>query len=186
MRVDTVLHGLAIVVFLRFVVGAARIFSPDPGGRSMDLRAAPMAVSFWAAVALGYRHPAGPLWAIAAGVAAMVAAWLLFEWAARSIRGRRFSYAFSPDIPDFVHTSGPYAYVRNPFYASYLLALIGAAVIWPSRAAAAMAAAMWVYFVLLAQFEERKFAKSHVRDGYEAYKQRTGRLLPRLREIRRV
>jgi protein-S-isoprenylcysteine O-methyltransferase Ste14 len=181
MTADAVLHGLPIVVFLRFVIGATIIFSSDPGGRAMDIRSAPMALSFWAMVALGFRRPAGPAWAVAAGVAAVLAAWLLFEWAARSIRGRRFSYAFSPDIPEFVHTGGPYAYVRNPFYASYLLALIGTAAIWPSLTGAAVAAAMAVYFVLLARFEEGKFARSHVREAYDAYKQRTGRLLPRLR-----
>jgi protein-S-isoprenylcysteine O-methyltransferase Ste14 len=111
----------------------------------------------------------------------MAASLALFQWASHSISGRFFSFIFSTDVPAFVHTAGPYRYVRNPFYASYLLALIAVAVTRPSLWTAGIAAAMFFYFDMAARFEERKFETSPVRDEYLAYKARTGRFLPRRR-----
>ena len=82
-------------------------------------------------------------------------------------------------MPQFLHTRGPYAYVRNPFYLSYLLALVSAALIHPSVLTGAIAIAMYFYFEMAARFEERKFEGSPLRADYAAYKSRTGRFLPK-------
>ena len=61
-------------------------------------------------------HGNRPLWA---GVAAMLSFTLglaVFWWAVAATRNRRLTLAFTPDRPAFLHTSGPYAYVRHPFY----------------------------------------------------------------------
>jgi protein-S-isoprenylcysteine O-methyltransferase Ste14 len=122
-----------------------------------------------------------PLWVAATGVAGLAASLAVFHWAAFSIRGRVFSYAGSDDVPEFVHTSGPYAYVRNPFYASYLLTEMSTVVIWPSLWGAGFIVLATLYFQWLARFEEAKFARSAVAEDYARYKARTGRLLPRWR-----
>ena len=97
-----------------------------------------------------------------------------------SIRGRQFSYAGNDDVPQFVHSTGPYAYVRNPFYVSYLLTEISAVVLRPSIWGLAFIVLATLYFQWLARFEEDKFARSPVADEYARYKARTGRLLPRV------
>jgi protein-S-isoprenylcysteine O-methyltransferase Ste14 len=104
----------------------------------------------------------------------------LFQWASRSIRGRTFSLAGNEDVPQFVHTAGPYVYIRNPFYASYLLAGLSTIVMWPSIWGGIAVLLSFVYYQWLARFEERKFARSPVAEEYAQYKARTGRLLPRL------
>jgi protein-S-isoprenylcysteine O-methyltransferase Ste14 len=105
----------------------------------------------------------------------------LYQWAAISIRGRLFSYAGNNDLPQFVQRSGAYAYVRNPFYLSYLLAEIATVVMWPSVWGGVIVVLATVYFQWLARFEEGKFARSTVAVDYAQYKARTGRLLPRLK-----
>jgi protein-S-isoprenylcysteine O-methyltransferase Ste14 len=175
---DTVLHVLSVVVFARLTLGAVRCFVPHESARR-DIRSSMIALSFWAAIAASYRGARGPVGAAAVGVASMAGSLALFQWAAHSIRGRAFSWIFSSDEPQFLHTSGPYAYVRNPFYVSYLLALAGTAAVWPSALTIAIAAAMVFYFQMAARFEERKFERSPLSEAYRAYKARTGRLLPR-------
>lgn len=122
-----------------------------------------------------------PAWVAATGVAGLAVSLAVFHWAAFSIRGRVFSYAGNDDVPEFVHTSGPYAYVRNPFYASYLLTEISTVVMWPSLWGAGFIVLAALYFQWLARFEEAKFARSAVAEDYARYKARTGRLLPRWR-----
>ncbi len=119
------------------------------------------------------------------GFAGLMGALALFEWARRSVRGRLFSYVFSDDQPGFLWTAGPFAYVRNPFYASYLLTMASANVMLPSVMSVIVLAATTTYFVSAALFEERKFARSPLAAEYEAYKRRTGRFLPRLRRRNR-
>ena len=71
--------------------------------------------------------------------------------------------------------------MRNPFYASYLLAEISTIVLWPSIWGAGFLVLATLYFQWLARFEEAKFARSPVADEYARYKSRTGRLVPRWR-----
>ena len=95
--------------------------------------------------------------------------------------GRAFSYAGNDDPPQFVHRSGPYAYVRNPFYLSYLIAEIATVIMWPSVWGVVIVVLAAAYFQWLARFEEGKFASSPVAAEYATYMATTGRLLPRLR-----
>lgn len=174
-----ILHALPAFVFIWMVIGAGLVFTPNPTGRRRDMRSGWIALSFWAMAAATSRGVAPPPWMAAIGVAGLAMAFALFNWAAASIRGRMFSYVLSDDTPQFLHTSGPYRYVRNPFYASYLLALIGTELLWPTIWGAIIAIAMVGYFEWVARFEERKFANSPVAAEYARYKARTGRLLPR-------
>ena len=163
------------------VIGAGLVFKPGVGRR--DPRGMGIALSFWGLVFLQSRAMTPPFWVTAIGVAALVASVTLFQWAAFSIRGRIFSYAGNDDLPQFVHSAGPYHYIRNPFYASYLLAEIATLAIWPSAWSAAIVLGMIGYFQWLARFEEAKFSHSPVATEYGWYKGRTGRLLPRLRTL---
>ena len=113
------------------------------------------------------------------GLAAFAGSFLLFEWARRTIRGKFFSYAFSHDTPQFLMTEGPYAYIRNPFYASYLLAYIGATILFPGLATLLVALMMGAILVNAARHEERKFERSPLAAEFAVYRRRTGRFVPR-------
>jgi len=175
----TIVRYLPIVTFAWMVLGAGMIFSSGVGRR--DPRGIGIGLSFWALLFLQTRAIPPPPWVTGLGVAGLAASLVLFQWAASSIRGRTFSYAGNDDLPQFVHSAGPYQFIRNPFYASYLLAEIATLAIWPSAWAALVVLGMIGYFQWLTRFEERKFARSPVATEYAVYKARTGRLLPRLR-----
>jgi protein-S-isoprenylcysteine O-methyltransferase Ste14 len=177
LSVTRILQYLPLFVVLWMVIGAVIVFRPDEGRR--DPRGLGIAVGLWGTLASTWVAMAPPAWVVIVGVAGVVSSLALHLWAALSIRGRLFSYAGNDDLPQFVHRAGPYAFIRNPFYASYLLAELSIVVMWPSGWGAAVVTAMVVYFQWLARYEEEKFARSPVAAEYQDYKARTGRLVPR-------
>jgi len=173
-RVFQLLPG-AVVVWI--AIGAGAVFRPDVGRR--DPRGLGIVASLWAMIGLMQLGTPAPGWMAAIALVGFAAALVIFHWAAFSIRGRLFSYAGNDDLPQFVHTGGPYAYVRNPFYLSYLLVEMSTIALWPSVWGAAFVGLATLYFQWLARYEEAKFARSPVAEDYERYKARTGRFLPR-------
>jgi protein-S-isoprenylcysteine O-methyltransferase Ste14 len=172
---------LPVAVLVWMAIGAGFIFRPDLGRR--DPRGLGIVVSLWGMLGVMRFGTPAPLGIAAIGLAGLAIALVIFHWAAYSIRGRLFSYAGNDDLPQFVHTSGPYAYVRNPFYLSYLLTEISTIVLWPSVGGAVFIVLATLYFQWLARYEEAKFARSPVAEEYARYKARTGRLLPRLSSV---
>src|SRR5439155_25465580 len=77
----------------------------------------------------------------------------------RSIRGKFFSYVHSGDEPKFVWTGGPYAWVRNPFYDSYLITYASAAIMMPDLIMLEVLLVMLWFFRSAARHEERKFLR---------------------------
>jgi protein-S-isoprenylcysteine O-methyltransferase Ste14 len=174
-----VLQWLPGVVFIWMVVGAGLVFTRHVGTR--DARGLGIALSIWGSLGAKSLAITPPLWLQLIGAGGLLLSLALYQWAAISIRGQVFSYAGNDDLPRFVHRSGPYAYVRNPFYLSYLLAEIATVVMWPSVWGGVIVVLATVYFQWLTRFEEGKFARSTVAGEYAQYKARTGRLLPRLK-----
>jgi protein-S-isoprenylcysteine O-methyltransferase Ste14 len=173
---------LAWVVFIWQLIGAGSAFRPMPGQRGLS----PLAqlISLALIGVLYHRQPLSLNAAlVATGSVGLLAALALFEWARRTIRGHHFSYIFSSDTPTFLCTGGPYAYVRNPFYSSYLMAMASTTVMMPSLFRAAICVAMVIYFTAAAIWEERKFARSAVAAEYAAYKATTGRFVPKWRRV---
>jgi protein-S-isoprenylcysteine O-methyltransferase Ste14 len=172
-----------IAVYAWQVLGAGATFRPVAGQRTSAL-AWLISLGFVALVANARTDPVNPVLLVVAGTC-LVAALVLFEWARRTIRGRFFSWIFSSDTPAFLCMSGPYAYVRNPFYASYLLTMASAVVIAPTIIRAFVLGGLVIYFIWAARFEERKFEGSTLGAEYARYKQRTGRFLPKFSAVRR-
>lgn len=87
------------------------------------------------------------------------------------------------DGPEGIVTEGPYAHVRHPFYAAFLLALSAVAISVPH----VLTAVVLVYgFLILngtAAREERRLCSSNFGEEYRAYIGRTGRFHPRLRGL---
>jgi protein-S-isoprenylcysteine O-methyltransferase Ste14 len=177
---------LPVLVFFRQLFGAAAIFSPVAADKSSPLSHL-VGIWFFAIIAGGWTAPSND-WLFVAGSIGLIGALALFEWARHSIRRHYFSYVFSGDTPTFVHTGGPFAYVRNPFYASYLLSMASTTLMFPTTIRGLIVLAGAVYFWSAARYEERKFANSPVAEEFERYRRRSGRFIPRLsrnREDRR-
>ena len=175
-----ILQFLPAGVVIWMVIGAGIVFTPDAGRR--DPRGFGIALGLWGTLLSVRAAITPPVWMSAVGAAGLLASLAIYQWAAISIRGRLFSFAGNDDLPQFVHHSGPYTFVRNPFYASYLLAELSTVVMWPSVWGVAMVATMVVYYQWLTRYEEAKFSRSPVAAEYAEYKARTGRLVPRFRK----
>ncbi len=121
-----------------------------------------------------------PLWVQVVGLAVQVLSLVLFWSAIRASRNARLRFAFDPEGPRSLVTEGPYAYVRHPFYVSYILFWLGWAfatwTVWPFIPVAVL---IGVY-VYAARMEERLFAGTDMSSAYAEYRQRTGFLWPKL------
>lgn len=170
------LAALAVAAAV-FLVGVRRVFrrAPERHGYRASLTSASVLVAEAVAIAAAPVPPARA----AAAVAVLAAAVALFASAARVNRARPLGLAFAVSAPEHVQTGGPYALVRHPFYASYLLAFAGG---WLAAGMPALAPAfalgLWTYW-RAARREERAFLASPVADAYRAYAARTGMFLPR-------
>jgi protein-S-isoprenylcysteine O-methyltransferase Ste14 len=102
----------------------------------------------------------------------------LFAWGVVTVKRNRLTAAFSDDSPAELITAGPFRWVRNPFYLSYLLAYLHAALASRSPWALLPLGLMAGIYGTAAVLEERKFARSPLADTYRAYARRTGRFVP--------
>ncbi len=76
-------------------------------------------------------------------------------------------------------TSGPYGWVRHPFYVTVLLLLLSASLITANWFISLSSISICAFFVLRTPLEEQKLAE-RFGDDHRAYIQRTGRFLPRM------
>jgi len=165
-------------VFLRLTIGAGTTFRVVPA-EGPPRRSELVSIGFWV-MFINSSSVRLNRWLVLIGCIGMVAALGLFEWARRSIRGRYFSYVFSNDVPEMLWTGGPFAHIRNPFYASYLLAMASVALMWPSPIRFLAFAGTALLLRSAARHEEQKFTRSPLAGDYELYRQRTGRFLPKV------
>jgi protein-S-isoprenylcysteine O-methyltransferase Ste14 len=121
-----------------------------------------------------------PLAAVLTGLALGLAAYGLFWWAIAASRAARLRFAFDPEGPRGLVTTGPYRYVRHPFYTSYLMFWSGWAIATGVAWSAVPVAVFALIYVLAARREEQLFSASGMAGDYARYKSRTGFLLPRL------
>ena len=166
-------------VLIRIVTGAMGRFKPS----APNERPHPALLLFpLVPIVLFQQALTAPLkvWGVAAGCTGLLASLALFEWGVRATSAEFFSWAMSQDIPQFLFERGPYAYIRNPFYASYLASYVSAAVALQTVISYVVVVVMGYLFYRVARFEEEKFARSPVKDQYAEYLRRTGRFLPRV------
>jgi len=119
-----------------------------------------------------------PDWLRWIGVAVGVVAGVLLVWTLHSL-GRNLTDTVVTRREHTLVTSGPYRWVRHPFYDAVALCAV----------ANALAAANWflflsggllfVLFVVRTRTEEEKLL-ARLGDSYRAYMERTGRFLPRI------
>lgn len=108
-----------------------------------------------------------------------VGVWL-FWMALRASREARLRMAFDAANPHGLVKTGPYRYLRHPFYTSYLVFWIGWAIATWSPWSLIPLLAITVIYVTAALGEERKFSRTELAEAYEDYRRQTGFFWPRL------
>jgi protein-S-isoprenylcysteine O-methyltransferase Ste14 len=124
-------------------------------------------------------------WRRAAGFCLHLLAMVLFGWAVLATRQNRPAMAFAEDPPARVFRSGPYSYIRHPFYTSYLLFWLGCAAATSSLAMLIIVLSLATIYTIAALGEQSSFSRSALRDEYESYQRNTGFFWPKLRPARR-
>ena len=127
-----------------------------------------------------------PDWRRATGFCLHLSAIVLFGWAVLATRRNRPALAFAGDRPDHVFRSGPYAYIRHPFYTSYLLFWLGCAVATSSLILVRSYSCLWRSFT-----RSRRSARSAISrappsaTNTKRFGRATGFFWPKLRLARR-
>jgi protein-S-isoprenylcysteine O-methyltransferase Ste14 len=167
---------------IHFLGAGARTFRHNPaldeGGQQAEFLFT-VAILIPAGLAVFYRIQL--LNGVVSLVLAIVAL-LLYEWARRTVRSRGLSVIRSESVAESVVSTGPYEYIRHPFYASYLLGSVAVLVAFPVVIAALGLVANIAYFSLAARREERNLMESALAPAYTEYRNRTGMFFPRKRK----
>lgn len=106
----------------------------------------------------------------------------LFWWAIIASRQARLRFAFDAENPHSLVMTGPYRFLRHPFYTSYIVFWSGWALATWSVWSIVPVAFFVAIYVSAARTEERKFAATPLAHDYEAYRSRTGFLWPRFNQ----
>lgn len=112
-----------------------------------------------------------------------ILSFFVFYQSVKVARNKPLSLAYSNDTPKHIEKNGPYAWVRHPFYTSYITSISGATCgIGTFWSFIPLIAAYFIYFKA-AKFEEEKFSRSALAKEYEIYKENTGMFIPKVTSI---
>jgi protein-S-isoprenylcysteine O-methyltransferase Ste14 len=162
---------------LTFLVGVRVVFRRVKGAPRHLLVVVPASMAVICELAIIATSDAAQI-LLLAGLVLDTLGLALFVWAALTTRSRRLSLAFSTDKPSFILRAGPYAYVRHPFYTSYLSVFLGG---WIASGSLTLGIALvpaLAAYVTAARFEERKFEYSALAGAYREYRHRVSMLVP--------
>lgn len=119
-----------------------------------------------------------PLWMQLAGLSIQIVSMALFLWAIKASKSANLRFVFDLEVPRGLATTGPYRYVRHPFYTSYILFWTGYALntgIWWT----AIPVIFFAYvYTKAARQEERLFGQTEMAAQYDDYRSRTGFMFP--------
>jgi protein-S-isoprenylcysteine O-methyltransferase Ste14 len=103
----------------------------------------------------------------------------LYEWARRTAVDRHFYVGLAGEVPPAVCGSGPYRYVRHPFYLSYMVAFVAVAVAFPSLIVSGVCLLNVGLFVYMAFDDEKVLLASPLGADYGSYRAKAGMFVPR-------
>ncbi|MEM7464825.1 MAG: isoprenylcysteine carboxylmethyltransferase family protein [Pseudomonadota bacterium] len=125
-------------------------------------------------------HFEQPVWTQIVGLLMLIISFVMFWITIRESSNAKLLAAFDEKLPHGLLKTGPYAYVRHPFYTSYLIQWIGWAIASWSVWGIVPVVFMTTTYYVAATGEENKFAKTGMSDEYAAYMARTGKFFPKL------
>ena len=104
---------------------------------------------------------------------------VLFWWTKRTNQSQPLTIAFSTDTPLHLVKNGPYAWVRHPFYVSYLLNFLGLVVLVLQPLSVGLFFIILAVYYQAATFEEKKFQNSSLAQEYAQYQKKVGLFFPK-------
>lgn len=119
-----------------------------------------------------------PAWLRWVGVAIGVLAAMLLTWTFRSI-GKNITDTVVTRKEHSLVTTGPYRWVRHPFYVSFALAMLANSLVTANWFVIATGAVVLLLLVIRTSKEEEKLVE-RFGDAYRQYMVTTGRFWPRL------
>lgn len=163
---------------LSYGIGSLFFFRRDPSSSPNRFSAAYTvcaAVSAFSA----YRTPAANTISCSLSWLLVVSSFSLFLRCAYETYRLRPTIITTEDVPTYLHTKGPYRYIRHPFYTAYLANFAASALASRSPQIGLLSlAAMMVYYARYARMEEEKFKSSSLAGPYAAYKAKTAAFVP--------
>lgn len=101
----------------------------------------------------------------------------LFWWSV--VTTEHLEFAFSDHVGKVV-TTGPFAYVRHPFYLSYILVWFGSSILFNSIFLWITLIYLTTFYLTSAKTEEEAYLKSEYSREYRDYSENVGMFLPRI------
>ena len=166
--------AMCFLAFSSAMLGHFRSDGPMPFGMRVigATSLAAMAIFAWSVCTAQLSR----VWLIAPVLSA--ASLAFFAWAVHATRNAGFAFAFAETRPSNLVVSGPFHYVRHPFYTSYMI-------FWLATCFATTSSVCWVgplvllgCYVVAARREERLMARSDLGAEYASYAARTGMFVP--------
>ena len=182
-----VMWGLIAAALASFLWAGLWYFRQDPG---WNTRKVLYKISIYLCMAL---HAAAVLffprflfWSMLGGSVLLAVSLALFWGAVSAHRGARPKFAF--DEPQVLHlaSTGPYRFIRHPFYSSFLLASAAGAMIAGRPELLLTVPWLAFFYVRAAKDEEAFLLSSDVAEPYRRYCEHTGRFVPRLKSWPRI
>jgi protein-S-isoprenylcysteine O-methyltransferase Ste14 len=173
---------ILIACYLSFSWAMSRFFIVPHGKNASPMRILYFLAKITASLQLGtilYFIPVEQFWNLLIGSLLGVISLSLFWWSVQANKKMRLPIAFSKVTPASLNTSGPYHFVRHPFYLSYMLAWI----------AGPLASGQWwllistivlcFFYWYAASQEEESFIEGALSAEYLLYRSRAGMFIPR-------
>ncbi len=175
---------LALAVFtLGCFWWARRCFfrlSPETPRNRLGLRLAGPVLGVTMIVLIASNHGHASLLMRSIATAFFVFSTILFWLTVRVYEAARPSIAGTPGAPPHIITTGPYGFIRHPFYVSYMLYWLACAFAAPGAIGACVALVMLILYIRVATAEESALLQSQVGDQYAEYAKSTGMFVPRM------
>ena len=177
--VDAIVTLTSLLIVAAYIWSVRGHFSSPKTPRGAWLVAAAVAGSASLLIALTWTAEAPPF-ASVLGILCEAASGFLFHAAVRTSKKAALRFAFDPEHPASLLATGPYHYVRHPFYVSYLLFWTGWSIAtWALPALIVPPVFLGLYWQA-AGMEERNFAASPFAREYASYRDRVGFFFPRI------
>jgi protein-S-isoprenylcysteine O-methyltransferase Ste14 len=136
----------------------------------------------WWTPLFGYADHTWPAFFVWPGAATFLAGLWLF-WRSHADLGSNWSMTLEIDHEHRLVTSGVYRWIRHPMYASFFVMAVAQALLLPNGIAAVAAFAAVSLLYLVRKPHEEAMMLAHFGAEYEAYMQRSGGVIPRLRNV---
>ena len=104
----------------------------------------------------------------------------LFYWAIQATLQYRLTLAYSTDEPQFLLKTGPYSFIRHPFYMAYSIFWLAGFVATQNWWLVLSITVMTFLYYQAAKMEEEKFLSCQLfQNDYAEYRKQTGMFLPK-------